>query len=191
MLLLSPSSLMSRMDVLSKPCPVPDRPGVYAWYFKEVPPSVPLGDCVNWKGLWLLYVGISPKKPPKQCRSSSQNLRKRVWYHYRGNAEGSTLRLTLGCLLADRLGIQLRRVGSGKRMTFSKVGEAKLSEWMGQNAFVTWLEHEKPWEHEDELIATGSFPLNLQGNRTHSFWPKLSEIRAKAKAHARFMPVLE
>lgn len=30
---------------------------------------------------------------------------------------GSTLRLTLGCLLAEQLGIQLRRVGSGARVT--------------------------------------------------------------------------
>ncbi|MEU1194017.1 GIY-YIG nuclease family protein [Streptomyces sp. NPDC005859] len=44
-------------------------------------------------------------------RTSTQNLRKRVRYHYRGNAAGSTLRLTLGCLL----GLDLRRVGSGKR----------------------------------------------------------------------------
>ncbi|WP_394816236.1 GIY-YIG nuclease family protein [Streptomyces mooreae] len=44
-------------------------------------------------------------------RTSTQNLRKRVRYHYRGNAAGSTLRLTLGCLL----GLELRRVGSGKR----------------------------------------------------------------------------
>ncbi|WP_386143941.1 GIY-YIG nuclease family protein [Streptomyces yanii] len=44
-------------------------------------------------------------------RTSTQNLRTRVRYHYRGNAAGSTLRLTLGCLL----GLELRRVGSGKR----------------------------------------------------------------------------
>jgi hypothetical protein len=30
---------------------------------------------------------------------------------YAGNAGGSTLRKTLGCLLAGQLGIQLRRVG--------------------------------------------------------------------------------
>ena len=39
----------------------------------------------------------------------------RIRYHFRGNAEGSTLRLTLGCLLIKPLGIELRRVGSGKR----------------------------------------------------------------------------
>jgi hypothetical protein len=46
---------------------------------------------------------------------SRQNLRKRLRYHYRGNAYGSTLRLTLGALLNEQLIIQLRRVGSGSR----------------------------------------------------------------------------
>ena len=56
---------------------------------------------------------------------SRQTLQDRVRYHYGGNAEGSTLRKTLGILLADELGIELRRVGSGKRMTFVD-GELKL-----------------------------------------------------------------
>jgi hypothetical protein len=36
-------------------------------------------------------------------------------------------------LLAERLGIQLRQVGSGRRLTFA-AGEAKLSAWMADNA---------------------------------------------------------
>ncbi|MFC4501838.1 MULTISPECIES: GIY-YIG nuclease family protein [Streptomyces] len=61
-------------------------------------------------------------------RTSTQNLRKRVRYHYRGNAAGPTLRLTLGCML----GLELRRVGSGKRMTFGKAGETTLSQLIDQ-----------------------------------------------------------
>jgi len=56
---------------------------------------VPTDGCLTKDGHTLLYVGISPKND-----SSSENLRKRVNYHFRGNAEGSTLRLTLGTLLA-------------------------------------------------------------------------------------------
>jgi hypothetical protein len=47
-------------------------------------------------------------------RVSRQSLRTRIRYHFRGNAAGSTLRLSLGCLL----GLALRRVGSGARMTY-------------------------------------------------------------------------
>lgn len=51
----------------------------------------------------LLYVGISPKAPPSNGGAPSRStLRKRLQTHYRGNAEGSTLRKTLGCLLAGQ-----------------------------------------------------------------------------------------
>ena len=81
--------------------------------------GVPTANCRFQDGLTLLYTGIAPKAPPQNGRNpSSQSLWDRIRYHYRGNAEGSTLRLTLGCLLAEELGIHLRRVGSGKRLTF-------------------------------------------------------------------------
>src|SRR5690349_422197 len=124
---LSPARLWSRTEVLVRACPVPREAGVYAWYFREVPPGVPTDECVRAHGATLLYVGISPKAPPANGRPPSrQRLRNRIRYHFRGNAWGSTLRLTLGCLLADSLGIELRRVGSGKRRTFAD-GERTLS----------------------------------------------------------------
>jgi hypothetical protein len=49
---------------------------------------------------------------PSLEAASKQALSHRVRYHMRGNAEGSTLRLSFGCILADQLGIELRRVGS-------------------------------------------------------------------------------
>jgi hypothetical protein len=135
--LLRPSHLFTRQEVLSKPSPVPPRPGVYAWYFREVPPGVPVEDCHQHQGLCLLYVGISPSKPPTNWKlPSKQSLAKRIRYHFAGNAEGSTLRLTLGCLLADKLGIKLTRVGSGVRYTFTNPGEIKLDAWMEKNALV-------------------------------------------------------
>jgi hypothetical protein len=72
----------------------------------------------------LLYVGISPKAPPKAGgRPSKQNLRTRIRTHYRGNASGSTLRLSLGCLFAETLMIELRRHGKSERRHFGKEGE--------------------------------------------------------------------
>jgi hypothetical protein len=189
--LLSPKRLFSRSEVLTKPSPVERQSGVYAWFFKSVPASVPTKDCIKFNDLTLLYVGISPKAPPLNgAKPSSQNLWHRVRYHYSGNAEGSTLRLTLGCLLSEELGIQLRRVGSGTRMTFTSAGEAKLSDWMEQNAFVTWIEHPTPWLLEDELIQGESLPLNLQGNQSHPFHTQLSNIRSEQKLKAKELPVM-
>jgi hypothetical protein len=128
--LVRPARLWSRAEVLGRPSPVPSRPGVYGWYFKELPWSIDTSQCVTRDNCTLLYGGIAPKAPPANGQpASQQTLRKRIRYHYTGNAAGSTLRLTLGCLLAERLGIQLRRVGSGQRLTFA-AGEARLSAWM-------------------------------------------------------------
>ena len=138
----------------------------------------------------LLYVGISPSAPPANGKAASkQSLSHRVRYHMRGNAEGSTLRLSLGCLLADRLGIELRRVGSGSRFTFS-AGEQRLSEWMGHNARVVWKAVEEPWKLEEKLISTLHLPLNLDQNAANEFFPVLSGLRKAAKLRARALPIL-
>ena len=96
--LLSPERVWNRGDVLSTEA-VPLSPGVYAWWFREIPLDVPTEGCVARNGLKLLYVGIAPKAPPANgTPPSKQTLRSRIRYHMRGNAYGSTLRLTLGCL---------------------------------------------------------------------------------------------
>jgi hypothetical protein len=117
-------------------------------------------------------------------------LRTRVGYHYRGNAEGSTLRLTLGCLLSQRLGIRLCRVGSGTRLTFTQSGEEALSTWMADNAFVTWAETPEQWLWEERALATLDLPLNLNGNSQHEFHSALTAARAAAKAQARAAPIV-
>jgi hypothetical protein len=183
--LLAPARVFSRDEVLTRPCPVPAVAGVYAWYFRQIPSAeIDTSGCVRHEDLTLLYVGIAPKPPPLNGRApSKQTLRSRVRYHFRGNAAGSTLRLTLGCLLEERLGIRLTRVGSG-RLTFDS-GEARLSEWMSANAFVCWVATPQPWLAEDELIGSVDLPLNLQGNQAGAFCSRLKTIRATARAHAR------
>jgi hypothetical protein len=187
---VDPVRVYSGEDVLARPSPVPARDGVYGWWFRELPPLVAADGCRQYQDLRLLYAGISPNRPPQNGRSPSrQTLQKRIKYHYTGNAEGSTLRKTLGCLLADELGIQLRRVGSGTRMTFV-AGEQALSAWMAENAYVSWVARERPWELEDELIATLDLPLNLQGNAHNQFHPVLTGVRARCVAQAKALPVV-
>lgn len=144
-------------------------------------------------------VGVSPRTPTITGRDNEgvvspqiqkMNLRNRIRQHTNLNAEGSTLRLSLGVLLEEELGIQLRRVGSGTRKTFTHSGEAALSQWMAENAFVTWLPHEALWVVEEELIATLSLPLNLDQNRAHSFASVLSGMRSAAKRQAEALPVI-
>jgi hypothetical protein len=187
---LKAGALLRRDQVLAPGCPIPATSGVYGWWFDEIPADVPTASCVRRGGWTLLYVGISPKAPPRNGAAvSRQTIRSRVRYHYRGNAEGSTLRLTLGVLLADRLGIELRRVGSGTRRTFS-AGEQELSAWMADHARVSVIEHPTPWTLEAQLISTIDLPLNLDQNRHHGFHAALSAHRRAAKALATTLPIL-
>jgi hypothetical protein len=175
--LTDPPRLWSRQEVLTTEC-VPRTPGLYAWYFRDVPPSVPTEGCVVRYGATLLYAGIAPKAPPQNGKpASGRTLWHRVRYHMRGNACGSTLRLTLGCLLQMPLGLELRRVGSGTRRTFAD-GEATVSDWMDAHAFVCWMEATEPWLLEAQLIASVSLPLNLDQNRNHAFHATLSPFDA-------------
>lgn len=120
--LVQPAHLWSRDEVLARPNPIPNSPGVYGWYFRELPRPIDTSQCATWDGCTLLYGGIVPKSPPANgWPASQQSLRPWIRYHYTGNAADSTLRRTLGCLLAERLGIQLRRVGSGRRLTMGRL----------------------------------------------------------------------
>ena len=187
---LTPERLWRWDEVLQRPCPIPAAPGVYGWWFDRPPAVMDTTGCRTWQGLTLLYTGISPKRPPRNGRPPSKGqLRQRLTTHFAGNAEGSTLRKTLGCLLADELGIELRRVGSGKRRTFVR-GEQVLSDWMAEHAFVSVVEHPRPWELEDRLIATLDLPLNLEGNSRNAFHAALTEVRRLAVAAAKELPVL-
>ena len=180
----NPNAVFSRQAVLTKPCPVPAKSGVYAWFFRDIPGIVPAAGCVTQDGLTLLYIGISPKND-----RSRENLRRRITYHYRGNAEGSTLRLTLGVLLSGETGYPLRRVGSGNRMTFTPLGEQCLNEWMARNAYVLWIEDSEPWTVEATLLKSLSLPLNIQDNLHHPFSGTLTRLRADAKNAARHLPI--
>jgi hypothetical protein len=187
---LNPQRVFSRQEVLARPSSVPAAGGVYGWWFRRLPPLVDARGCHRHGELTLLYAGISPRRPPRDgSPSSQQTLRQRLRTHYVGNAEGSTLRKTLGCLLAGELGIQLRRVGSGTRKTFVE-GEQALSAWMADNAFVSWVIRERPWELEDDLISALDLPLNLEGNSRNRFHQILTQARARCVAQANSLPVL-
>lgn len=86
--LIHPCRVYSRPEILEKPCPVPKVSGLYAWYFKEIPPEIPIEHCRKYEDMTLLYIGISPKSPPKREGAKTQTLRTRIRSHYKGNAEG-------------------------------------------------------------------------------------------------------
>ncbi len=74
-------------------------------------------------------------------------------------------------------------------MTFVN-GEQVLSRWMGDNAVVSWIVTERPWELEQEFIATLDLPLNLDQNSDGQFHSRLTAVRAASVAAARDLAVL-
>ncbi len=189
--LTAPTHLVSRDEFYTKPCPVPALAGIYGWWFDQVPGGFEVGRCETMDDSYLLYIGICPKQPPKNGKVKNQRtLRDRIREHFGLNAEGSTLRLTLGCLLAGELDLQLRRVGSGKRLTFTRDGENRLSDWMRQHARVSWLEIQQPWTVESELLHALDLPLNLDQNKHNAFHAYLTQLRNEAKQSAWSLPVV-
>ena len=180
--LASPSQLLRRSEVLTRPCPVPRENGIYAWYFRTIPNNIPTDNCYDIGGLKLLYVGIAPA-----FEGSSATLRSRIKMHLCGNASGSTLRLTLGCLLSQHLGLKLQPTGPTARLTYAG-GEDVLSDWLQQNAFVCWVPYGQPWEIESGIIRSLSLPLNLQHNELHPFYRQLSVIRHNCREEAKQLP---
>jgi hypothetical protein len=76
-------------------------------------------------------------------------------------------------------------------MTLTHNGEQWLDAWMEKYAYVFWVEHENPWELEEDLLSTLSLPLNIQGNRSHPFAKELNRLRKEAIHNARELPIAE
>jgi hypothetical protein len=161
----------------------PSTSGVYAWFFKQVPPRVPIKGCFRRSRMPLLYVGISPS--PRRPISKA-SLHDRIHTHFRGQAESSTLRFTLGSLLKKKLKTILHCEVSSGRKTFQSKEDA-LNIWMAKNARVAWIETSTKANQavEEFLIRSLELPLNIQGNSNHCFCSTLKSIRASALKQAR------
>jgi hypothetical protein len=155
---------------------------VYAFYFSKNPPTVAVENCISCEENILLYVGIAPRK---SVTPSHATLRTRIPFHLWGNAYGSTLRLSLGCLLTQSLGLRLQAGSGGKGLTFGQSGENLLSQWISENTLLTWATLTAPWTLEEYLLQTISLPLNLQGNKNHPFNVILKNVRKRCRAEAK------
>lgn len=122
---------------------------------------------------------------------STSTLRKRLQTHFAGNAAGSTLRLTLGCLLAKGLDAKLRRVGSGARYTLTNPGEQRLDDWLAKHARVAWRAVAEPWRLERDILCSGmSLPLNIRDNPNLAHVAFVQAARSTARREADLLSIL-
>lgn len=175
-----PSALVEVADVRSAP---PRRGGMYGWWFLPGSLSVPERDYSRVESYELLYVGIAPRKPTSDGRESASTLRPRLVKHATGDASRSTLRLTLGVLLADKLDLVL---GShANRLNFGPTGESHLTAWLNEHARVSWVEQPQPWLIEDEMLEHATLALNVDGRDHDPFARELKQRRMDARQAAR------
>jgi hypothetical protein len=174
--LYPPSKVLATID--------PDIKGVYAWWFRNnTLPHVPLHGTRKFRAMSLLYVGTGPSSS-----TSRQFLRDRLKDHIGNDATRSTLRRSLGSLMAERLKLEFEviRVSGRTRCHFGLgSGENDLSDWMEKNARVSWVICDRPWLLETHLIRNLSLPLNLKNNAQHPFRQTLYGLRRGHFAMAR------
>lgn len=175
--ILDPLDPISAADVESAPA----SPGIYSWWFRGGALDVPEADYRCRNEYELLYIGISPSRA-----SSAGTLRRRLRQHVRDDASRSTLRMTLGVLLTQQLGLTLE-LNRG-RATYGQEGEARITRWLVDNARVAWAIDPTPWAVERELLASSALALNISG-RDDDFVRSLSARRSEALRVARGGPV--
>jgi hypothetical protein len=100
----------------------------------------------------------------------------------------STLRRSIGCLLAEELRVEfvVKRQSRGTRCHygFDSQGEVALTNWIEENARVSWVEHTEPLILEAHLIKTLTIPMNIKSN-SHPFVRVLSSRRVALFDKAR------
>lgn len=175
---IAPRELTSLVDVRT----APRDKGIYTWWFDPGVLDVPDAAYPAVQGRRLLYVGIAPRKPSSAGAGSASRLRNRLTTHAAKDASRSTLRLTLGALLADELDLSLRI--NENRINWGPEGESKLTRWMEQHAAMSWLVDDEPWLLEHELINEVPLALNIDG-RNDPFARYLSELRRELRRTAR------
>jgi len=164
----------------------PRAPGAYAWFNDALPPSVPDEGLLDREGMQLLYVGIAPRAAGGGDRDPLRtSLAPRIDYHFSGSADASALRMSLGVVLADSLGLVLELHPDGERFTWGGPGEADLSAWMREHMRVSWLRHPRPWEVSDMAFRNEVLPLNLQAQDPTEFQRSLAERQEALQARAR------
>ena len=162
---------------------IPQTSGIYAWYFKELPPHVPNDTKYQIKKdgmiLHLLYVG------------EATNLHDRIRGHYGGNPRSSTLSKSLGVLLygENSTPLEMRSLNKPYKYFILPNYKEPLKKWIKESAFVCWAEHKDADKKirkktETELMELVLPPLNIQDG-THPFSCDLSKMRCKAELKAR------
>jgi hypothetical protein len=175
---LQPGHYAEARQTLERIAGIPERSGAYGIYFKAHSFAVPNEAFLEVDGFQLLYFGIAgyPRR-----RERRLNLRQRIAGDLGGTAWDSELRLHVGILLEEKLNLELVAGGPGQPYQWSD--ESALTEWMGANATVSWMESERPWllEHQALMGYGHLLPLNVEFNEFKEFSLRLKSRRRELR----------
>ena len=158
---------------------VAEKPGLYFVFFRNgielltrtdyfaLSSDVPLRTDAGH----LLYIG-----------ATTQGLRTRIKQHLKGDGRVSSLRRTVGVMLADELQL---RVHLGRMNFHFGEGEERLTRWLCDNTLISVHPTKNPMGAEKFLIGTLSTPLNITARRTHPYAKHLMNLKALCKKRAR------
>ncbi len=167
-------------EFFSLPFDILNKPGIYAFYFKDMP-SCALTDKHEVPEDEPLYIGMSDKR----------TLLERIDEHHDKTAAESTLRFSLGVLFQEEMGFSLRITsGVPPKFRFCQDGENWISRWINNNALIRFVEYKNPASIERRVIRKVSPSLNIEHSE-NDFVSKLRRMRALARAKARRLPPLK
>ncbi|WP_370650070.1 GIY-YIG nuclease family protein [Brevundimonas sp.] len=126
-------------------------------------------------GYFPLYIG------------SASNLQRRVRSHVGRSSVASSMRGSLGTILAEQIGLTPLASDVGADMWFAE--EAVLSEWIDQHCVVGVREAANPLQLEKALVVTQRPPLNISFLKTTPLARCLIGARARVRAEARRLRV--
>jgi hypothetical protein len=183
--LIHPGEVHPVSKVLANIRSLPNKAGIYGWYFRFVAEFAFFKGCVVFQDevmgdMWLGYLGIA------QGAEGTRTFRGRFRDHLKKDASRSTLRKSAGSLLSEHLGLLLVPDHNG-RPTFGD-GELSLTNWLSENAFVSVVPCDQPELYEKTLIRDLAPPLNIQHNTTHPFYAELKRSRAVAGSSSGAIP---
>ena len=163
---------------------LPDSSGLYFWYFRHIDElfterqieQLYLPKVIQYNDYFLLYLGIA----------EGQSIKERITRKHLKSAHGSTLRHSIGSLLAHKYGVNpFSNVKTGKFAIDEDWGvEKRITEYLEENAKISWIRDEQPKRLETGLLGDYrrlSFPLNINKYPSHQFCMNLKKLRKKYK----------
>ena len=168
--LLRKKPSLSPEDLVKKNILLPDKPGIYAWYARKLPPVLSPFASLEVEGWHLLYVGIAVH----------QSLQSRVVGKHLGKTGGSTLRFSIASLLYTEGKLKDEAFVTNR---LAAEGEQQITQWMKDNMALHCLVYDKPHLIEQYLIRKcGNYLFfNLQSNAANPFYRKLKGMRSSLK----------